>query len=107
MVGVTVYRAWRQNLSETLRRGKGAPPRALYQNRQNPSDEICLGKNVSKTIQKVTKVHPKSSKVDPKAPKWLPNPTNTVFLYLFEAQRIFFKSLKLEQKIGTPNVSKV
>ena len=42
-VGVTKYRAWRQNLSETLRRGKGGSPRALYQNRQNPSDEICLG----------------------------------------------------------------
>ena len=35
-VGVTKYRAWRQNLSGTLRRGKGGSPRALYQNRQNP-----------------------------------------------------------------------
>ena len=42
-VGVTKYRAWRQNLSDTLRGRKGASPRALYQNRQNPSDEICLG----------------------------------------------------------------
>ena len=35
-VGVTKYRAWRQNLSDTLRRGNSTPPRALYQNRQNP-----------------------------------------------------------------------
>ena len=44
-VGVTKYRAWRQNLSETLRGREGGLPRALYQNRQNPSDDICLGKN--------------------------------------------------------------
>ena len=35
-VGVTKYRAWRQNLSDTLRRGNSISPRALYQNRQNP-----------------------------------------------------------------------
>ena len=46
-VGVTKYRAWRQNLSDTLRGREGAPPRALYQNRQNPSDEICLGNNIN------------------------------------------------------------
>ena len=52
-VGVTKYCAWRQNLFGTLRGRKGASPRALYQNRQNPSDEICLGNDSCIMVPKI------------------------------------------------------
>ncbi len=59
-----------------------------------------LLENVSKTIQKVTRVHPKSPKGGPKTPNWLPKSDQKGSV--FEA---FVKSadFKKESKTGVEN----
>ena len=67
-----------------------------------------LLENVSKTIQQITKGHPKSPKGGPKAPKRLPksDQKGSVFVCIVSSADLK-NSLKLEMQIMTTNVPKV